>query len=124
MNGMSDNVSRMLDPLDLFRAMSHAIGIPAMRSIDATNKAIVKLFAIAVKARFMRGALLRIDPIAPHLRAIPSTGGSRINAKNRIIAITYTAYLTVLLDDAPSRTSTILFLDKSPLFPVATHFRA
>jgi hypothetical protein len=56
--------------------------------------------------------------------AIPIMGGSRINAKNRIIATEYTANFTVLFDDAASKASMILFLDKFPLFPLATHIDA
>jgi hypothetical protein len=53
--------------------------------------------------------------------AIPSIGGSRIKAKKRTIAIKYTEYFMVLLDDAASRASVILFLSKFSLFHLATY---
>lgn len=121
MNGISDNVSRMLNHLDFFRAMSHAIGIPAIRSMADTNNAIVKLFVIALRARFLSDASLRTTWIEPQLMAIPSIGGSRIKEKKRTIAIKYTEYFMVLLDDAASRASVILFLSKFSLFHLATY---
>lgn len=50
MKGMSERVSRMLIHLDFLRAMSHAIGMPAARSIAETSKAIVKEFCTATSA--------------------------------------------------------------------------
>ena len=44
MNGMSERVSKMPIHLDLWRAMSHAMGMPVTRSIAETSKATVKEF--------------------------------------------------------------------------------
>ena len=101
--------------------MSHAIGIPAMISMAATNRAIVKLFLIAFRARFSSDASLRTTRMAPQLIAIPSMGGRRIKAKNRIIAVKYTAYFMILFDDAASRVSAIFLLSKFSLFHPAAY---
>ncbi len=121
---MSDSVSRTVSHFDLLRAISHAIGIPAMRSTVETNRAIQKLFATALRARFMSDGSSRTTWITPNLRTIPRMGGRRIRAKNRAIATKYTAYLRGFFDDALSEAWIILFLTTFSLFHTATYFFA
>jgi hypothetical protein len=51
---------------------------------------------------------------------IPNIGGSRISAKKMITALRYTAYFTLLLDEAASRIVVIFFL-KFSLFPTLAY---
>ncbi len=99
MNGISANVSRTLSHLDFPRVMSQAMGIPARRSNAETTSATTNEADIALKALPISSGWSRTVWMAPHLIAIPKTGGRRISTKKTTNAERYTVYFTDFLDD-------------------------
>lgn len=87
MNGMSDTVSKTFSHFDFPRVINQAIGTPVATSNADTNKAIMKEFSTALRARDIRAGWFRTCCIVFHLIIIPRIGGSNINAKNSITAV-------------------------------------
>jgi hypothetical protein len=69
----------------------------------------MKEFEMALSARDMSSGRVRICCIVPDLIIIPSMGGSKIRARNTIIADEYTAYLTGFFAESLSNVSVILW---------------
>ena len=71
---------------DLLRTISHAKGTPATKSKAATSKPIVKEFAMAPRAVFIKSGWLSTVPTEGVFMRIPIMGGIKITAKKITIA--------------------------------------
>ena len=86
MNGISAKVSSRLIHLDLLRVISHASGIPAIRSRAETIKPIMNEFRMEVKAVFIKAGWLMTSWIMGAFIRMPRIGGIRIMARKTEIA--------------------------------------